>query len=227
VPLSRSAGVQTATVATLVSSGIAARATVQAAAAQVQTVAASGQPAALATAVQALSANVLGAISSPASAIRLVATLASFSPTGYTTSSVIGQGVATARAAVATLCRRAAVVTVARASSSYAPASSDDAVTVRTTVTALLDAEISAAGDSGDDQTFKALRALRQAVVADLNTRGAALPALKTFQLQASLPAAVLSLRLYRDASRADQIAGETGAPHPAFEPTTIRVLAR
>jgi prophage DNA circulation protein len=153
--------------------------------------------------------------------------LSTFYPTAYTTSSAVGAAIASTRTATASLCRRAAIASLARAASMYQPTSADDAVRVRNQVTALIDAEIAIAGDSGEDKSFAALRALRQAVVADLNTRGAALPSLKTFNLQASLPAAVLSLRFYRDPSRGDEIAGETGAPHPAFQPQTVQVLAR
>lgn len=153
--------------------------------------------------------------------------LSTFFPTAYTTSSVVGGAIASTRTATASLCRRAAIASLARAAAMYQPASADDAVKVRNQVTALIDAEIAIAGDSGEDKSFAALRALRQAVVADLNTRGAALPSMKTFSVQASLPAAVLSLRFYRDASRAGEITRETGAPHPAFQPQTVQVLAR
>ena len=37
---------------------------------------------------------------------------------------------------------------------------------------------------------------------------------------------AVIALRLYRDAGRADEIARETAAPHPLFQPVTFQALA-
>jgi prophage DNA circulation protein len=224
---SKTSASASATVASGVASGIGARANVRKVAASVSTAAASGRPADTASAVQALSAAVLAAMNNPADALRLMGKLANFKPSGYTTSSTVGAAIASTQTMVGNLCRRAAVASLARAASTYQPASSDAAVTVRNQVTAALDAEIAVTGDSGEDQSFAALRALRQAVVSDLNTRGAALPSLKTFRLQASLPSAVLSLRFYRDPSRADEIASETGAPHPAFQPQTVQVLAR
>jgi prophage DNA circulation protein len=216
-----------ATVASSVAAGIAARANVRKVAGGVSGAAATGRAADTAAAVQALSAAVLASMNNPADALRLTRKLAAFAPSGYTTSSTVGAAIASTQTMVGKLCRRAAVASLARAASTYQPASADDAVTVRNQVTALLDAEIAIAGDSGEDQSFAALRALRQSVVVDLNSRGAALPSLKTFSLQASLPAAVLSLRFYRDPSRADEIARETGAAHPAFQPQTVQVLAR
>jgi prophage DNA circulation protein len=118
------------------------------------------------------------------------------------------------------------VVSLANASSAYQPSSSNDAINVRNTVTGLLDNEIDIAGDSFEDATFTALRTLRQAVVTDLNTRGAALPSLKSFAFQAQLPAAVLALRIYRDPSRADQLVSEAAPAHPSFMPGTFQALS-
>ncbi len=221
------AAAQPPTIASLINAGSISRATVATAADTLAAAVAAGVPADMATSAQALSAAVLGATVDPADGLRLLASLGVFTPNAYTTSSVIGQAMATVQTSLGNLFRRAAIVSLARASSTYQPSSANDAIAVRNSVTALLDSEIEIAGDNGEDSTYGALRALRQSVVTDLNTRGAALPAIKTFSFQASLPAAALSLRLYRDASRADEIASETDAPHPAFQPFTIQVLAQ
>ena len=176
--------------------------------------------------VQALTSAVLASTVDPADGVRLMAAMVNFNPNVATTSSTIGQAQAQMQTAVGNLCRRAAVVTLATASSTYQPSSSNDAVAVRTLVTGLLDNEIEVAGDNGEDATFAALRALRQAVVQDLNTRGAQLPSMKTFAFGASLPASVLALRLYRNANRGTEIVSETNAPHPAFQPLSFLALA-
>ena len=223
----RPASGQPATISSLINSGSLARTNVAQASAAFDAAVAAGDSANTAIAAQALSDAVLAATVDPADGIRLIASLTVFSPSAYTTSSVVGQAQSVMQVALGNLCRRSAAITLAKSASTYQPSSADDAVSVRNTVTAILDNEIEIAGDNGEDGTFNALRALRQAVVADLNTRGAALPALRTFTFQASLPAAVLSLRLYRDSGRADEIASETNAPHPAFQPYTIQVLAQ
>jgi len=140
--------------------------------------------------------------------------------------SVIGTAMATMQDATGDALRRAAVVAAARAASTYQPASTDEAVSVRNTVTNLLDSEIDIAGDQAEDGAFIALRAVRQAVVSDLNTRGAALPSMRSVSTGAPLPAPVLAQRLYRDGMRSDELVSEANPPHPAFMPTTFRALA-
>ena len=218
---------KTATVATLVAQGSANLANITAAIAGLNAAAVSASPAAMATAAQAIPAAILAATVNPADAVRLLSHLANFKPDAFTTSSVIGQAMATTQTALGNLFRRSTVASLANASASYQPSSANDAMTVRNTVTGLLDGEIEIAGDNGEDATFGALRSLRQAVVTDLNTRGAALPPLKTVSFQASLPAAVLALRLYRDPSRAAELVSEANPPHPAFMPLSFAALGR
>ena len=102
----------------------------------------------------------------------------------------------------------------------------DEALTVRNTVVAFIDAEMLVAGDLGDDSTYTALRALRQAVVADLDERGASLAPLETYTLSDSLPSLVLANRLSQDASRSDELIGEADPIHPAFMPSSFRALS-
>jgi prophage DNA circulation protein len=93
-------------------------------------------------------------------------------------------------------------------------------------ITTALDAEIETAGDEADDATFNALRLLRQASVADLNGRGAALAPMKTFNFAASLPDVVIAQMIYRDPSRADQLTTQVNEIHPLFMPTSFQALA-
>jgi prophage DNA circulation protein len=124
------------------------------------------------------------------------------------------------------LFRRAAVVALATASSSYQPTSYNDAVTIRETVTGFIDNEITIAGDEGDDSTYGALRALRQAVVTDLVARGANLAQVTTFTFGAPLPALYLANRIYQDPTRSDQLVAQANPVHPAFMPASFQALA-
>ncbi|WP_309915830.1 hypothetical protein [Caballeronia sp. LZ033] len=133
---------------------------------------------------------------------------------------------AAAQAAATDLFRRSCISAVVQAAAQYQPTSSDDAAQMRDTVTGLIDAEIVIAGDQGEDATYSAMKSLRAAVVADLNARGGALAAIKTFQLPARLPALTLANRIYRDASRADELVEQASTVHPAFMPQSFKALS-
>jgi prophage DNA circulation protein len=176
--------------------------------------------AAYASAGQGLPAAILDAAPTPGDALRGLSTLAAFSPVSQASGLSL-----TMRGAAADLFRRAAVVAAARAGATYEPQSSDDAANVRSQVLGLLDAEITTAGNQGDDDVYTALRALRASVVKDLNARGAALPTLTTVQTHAPMPALALAQRLYRDPTRGDELVARAGAVHPAFMPTQFQAL--
>ncbi len=177
----------------------------------------------LSTLVEAMRAG----ITDPAQQVRVLLSLASFTFTD-TAGGVAGleAAIATIRGAMTAACRRAALVSLARASAAYQPISYDDAVTVRTLLATALDAEITIAGDAGDDPTYLALKTLRANVVRDLTVRGANLPAVVTVTFAQPLPSLVMAQMLYRDASRSDQIAAEAQAIHPAFCATSFQALA-
>lgn len=180
----------------------------------------------MANAAQALAASLLASCVNPADGVRLMASLASFVPNTVIPLSAQGTAMQTMQNATADLCRRAAVVAMARASINYQPSSYNDALTVRTQICDMLDDEILIAGDKGQDATFNALRALRVAVVQDLTARGADLASIKTFSFKACLPAPVLAMRLYADASRADELVTQANPVHPLFMPTSFQALA-
>lgn len=181
---------------------------------------------AYASAAQGVAASLLAAAPSPSDGIRLLTALADFYPSSPTTSSTIGSAMATMQAASGDLFRRAAIASVATAASKYQPTSSDDAAAVRDAVTSLIDAEIEVAGNQGEDSTYGALRTLRAAVVQDLNKRGAGLASIATFTFKANLPALVIAQRLYRDASRADELVTQANPAHPAFMPQAFKALS-
>lgn len=171
-------------------------------------------------AAQGLATAILNVASTPGDALRGLATMATFMPVG----AAAGDDLIVQRAC-ADLFRRAALSSMAVAGSRYAPATSDDAVAARDQVLAILDAEVTTAGDQFEDSVFEALETLRSQVVQDLNDRGAVLPHLVTVKVPASMPSLVLAQRLYRDAGRADELVARARPVHPAFMPTTFQAL--
>jgi prophage DNA circulation protein len=180
-----------------------------------------------AAAAQSLAGTVSATTTDPAAAMQSLSVLAAYSPSVSTTSSAIGSAMATVQSATGALLRRSALASLAVAASAYQPTSSDDAVSVRQALTSLIDGEILTAGDAGDDNSYTALRTLRQAVVSDLDTRGAQLAAMSTFSLAAPLPALVVANRIYRDASRSDELVTQANPIHPAFMPTVFTALTK
>ncbi|MBC9208877.1 hypothetical protein IBL26_18670 [Roseomonas aerophila] len=177
-------------------------------------------------AVQALAAAVAATADDPADRIRLLAALARYRPDETTGEGTIGDAMATMQHAVAALCRRAALVEMARAVAASTPPSYDEAVALRDLVCGLLDAEILDAGGR-DDAAVMALRALKTAVAADLTARAADLAALRDVVTGAPLPALVHVYRLYRDLGRGDELAAYAGTDDPIFLPPTFRALGR
>lgn len=177
---------------------------------------------------QAQSANaaVLAAVPTPAEAIQTMKNMATFTPTDPVPASIIGTAMNSMQGAVGDLMRRAAVVSMARASASYQPTSRSDASSIMATISSSLDAEILIAGDQGQDATYSGLRALRAAVVQDLTTRGAQIPSMMTISMNASMPALVLAQRLYRNYARAGELVMEGNPIHPAFMPRSFDVLS-
>ena len=172
---------------------------------------------ALADGVLAVAEALRAACTDPADAIRLLSQLAAPAPAPATTP---------AQDAVAALCRRAALISLARACAACQPTSSDDALAIRTAVAALFDAEIEIVADAGQGALYGQLRALRTAVVLDLNTRGTLLPQLRTVTSAVPMPSLVVAYGLYGDATRAAALAARSGAPHPGFLPLSFQALS-
>lgn len=176
--------------------------------------------------VQALASALVSACADPADAVRLAAELADFMPNAATPVSLVGVAMAQIQIAVGAVCRRSAVIALARASTLYEPASYDDAVATRQIVCALLDVEITIAGDTGADASYQALRLLRGAVVADFTARGAALAQIKVFNMPRPMPALALSHRIYNDTDRSDELVIHANPRHPLFMPLQFKALA-
>jgi prophage DNA circulation protein len=180
-----------------------------------------------AAAAQSLAATLLASTTDPADAVRMLSVLAAFSSTASVPASSVGVAMTTMQVGCGDLFRRAAVVALCRASTSYEPSSFDDAMALRTRMAALLDAEILIAGDQGADATFDAFRALRTAVVRDLTRRGANLAQLVTVSSPRAVPATVIAQRVYRDSTRADELVIEADPRHPAFMPVSFKALSK
>jgi prophage DNA circulation protein len=180
----------------------------------------------LVAAVQALAGSVAATADDPAERIRLLAALARYRPDEVTGEGAIGEAMATMQGAVAALCRRAALVEMARAVADCTPPSYDEAVTLRDLVCGLLEAEILDAGGT-DDAAVMALRALKTAVATDLTTRAADLAALQDVTTAAPLPALVQAYRLYQDLDRSDQLAAYADAEDPLYLKAVFRALGR
>ena len=183
-------------------------------------------PMLLAGNLQDVAIAMLTAITDPADAVRIftqlqnfvLATLPSTSPLGMAEQQVINH--------MADICRRVAVIALAQAAANYQPSSQNDALTLQNTVCGLLDDEINIAGDQGEDQTFLNLKGLRDAVAQDLITRGAALPSIQKYSMNAAQPALALSYQYYDDITRTDELIGFANPIHPAFMPTQFQALS-
>ena len=177
-------------------------------------------------ALQALAAAVVNASADPADALRLAVDLAQPTQEDGGLAAPSGSNMARMRGAVADGCRRSAVIALARAAARYQPASHDDALQVRALVCSVLDAEITAAGDQGEDATFNALRKLRASVITDLTQRGADLAPIATFVSADTLPSLVLAQRHYGDAGRETEMVTQVNPRHPLFMPVQFKALA-
>jgi prophage DNA circulation protein len=128
--------------------------------------------------------------------------------------------------AAAIVIRRAAAISLARAAATYTPSSYQDAVRVRDLVGNALEAVIDEAGDLFDDRSYEALTALRVAVIEDLKARGGDLAQIVNRGFGGLQPALVLAYRLYRDATRADEVLARNDCAHPGFLPAQLELLA-
>jgi len=189
-------------------------------------VSAAGDAATLAAAVLATSEALRALVADPALQVQLLAQLAAYEPAPFASSAPIGAAIATAETAAGTLCRRAALVSIALACAAYSPTSSNEAEALRQQVAALFADEILIAADGRDAATFQAVRKLRTQVLQDLASRASQLPALVSVTRNEPLPAPVLGQQLYADGSRAPDLIRRANPIHPAFMPVTFEALA-
>lgn len=117
---------------------------------------------------------------------------------------------------MARLVRTTAVAEAARAASTLAFDSYEDAASLRDDITDAMDELLLAIAD---DDAFDTLRALRAAAVADITARGADLTRLSRHTPLGTLPVLVLAQQLYADATQADDVLARNArlVPHPLF----------
>lgn len=224
---SNSTAPASATASDLLSAATAARAAVVTAGTAFEAAAADpSDSSALGSAAAALAAAVVAVAADPSDAIRLISNMAAYFPAAVTTPGQIGSAMSTMQVALAALLRRTALVQLATTLTTYQPSSQQDAAAQISAAVDLFDGEITIAGDAGDDETFQALIAMKQAVVADLTARGAAVAAIATFQFNASLPSLTLANRLYGGATREQQLVQQVAPVHPTFMPLTFQALS-
>jgi len=167
------------------------------------------------------------ATTDPADAIRLLLPLCTIEPVETFGSGPLAHTILQWRTALASNLHCAALAALATASAAYQPVSYQDALSLRSTVCAAIDAEATIAADAGDDATYQALRALRAAVALDLSMRGANLPVLVEVTTQVSMPSLVEAFALYQDTSREPALVASADPPHPLFLPLSFPALSR
>ncbi len=181
----------------------------------------------LVASVQAAMEALRACCNDPADAVRLLSTLAATPPPATPTSSApLAAAVGTLQTAMAAMFRRATLTSLARACASYQPTSYDDALSLRSAVIDLFDAEILITADAELDGSYNALRTLRASVAADLIARGSLLARLTTITTLQPTPSLTLAYRLYGDATRADDLAARADCAAPGFLPISFQALS-
>lgn len=119
------------------------------------------------------------------------------------------------QAAITQLVQRAALIEQARASSRVSYPSYPDAISTRDQIAEQLDAVM----ETADDALYVSLSALRTAVIADIQARGADLARIIRVTPAETLPALVLAHQLYGDATQDGQLISRNRIRHPGFVP--------
>jgi prophage DNA circulation protein len=138
----------------------------------------------------------------------------------------IGTEVSSLAARTAALIRKAALINLASATALYTPTSSNDAISLRNSVSALFDGELALLGSWFQDADYAALSTLRMSVVNDLNTRASVLNPIIQVNYNQNLPSLVIAYQLYQDASRSDELIARNNPVDPGFMPLMVEALA-
>lgn len=139
------------------------------------------------------------------------------------------RAVAAAAAIVPALVRVAALATTAEAAVRRDYVDRASAVAVRSRLAESFAAEIDRLSvlSPVPRQMVEALVGLRDATVTALTRRATTLAPVVTITAPREAPALVWAWRLYRDPTRAREIAARNGVSHPGYIPTTFEALAR
>lgn len=155
--------------------------------------------------------------------LRSLEALAQAQDEGYQQSSADRAVADSINALILVLCSAA----MAAAATESTPSSQDDAVDITDRVSRQLDVALLRAGDRGDDDIYHALLQLRESFISTMSVSSQGLADLIDYQTPSPLPALTLANRLYQDAGRADELINSSSTPHPAFMPTSMRVLRK
>ena len=178
----------------------------------------------------ALTEAVRTACANPADAVRLLLELCAFQvkiTTGGVANDPIGAQLYLLSARAATWLRLKAASSLIRATADYQPTSQQDAQSISTQVSDVLDALALFCADVFDDKTASALYSARAAIVEDLQARGASLASVTRVSFGRPLPALVIAYRLYGDATRWDDVLARNPVPHAGFLPLELEVLSK
>lgn len=121
------------------------------------------------------------------------------------------------QAALASLVRRSASIEAARAAGAIDFTSDREAAGVRDELVTLIDSELEAASEAGDDDAFRELRQLLAVSSQSIKAKGATAARVITVKPSSTEPAEVLAYRLYADATRAGEIVDRNQVAHPLF----------
>lgn len=147
--------------------------------------------------------------------------LAASTSTEYQRSESSQQLAGTINTLIIVLCTGA----MTNAAADYNPTSRNEAEDITQRVAAQMDTALLLAGDRGDDDLYSALMGVRTAFLNAMAQISSGLSELMQINTAAPVPALVLANRLYQNASRANELIQEASVPHPAFMPTTMKVL--
>lgn len=142
---------------------------------------------------------------------------------------VRGRAAAAAALLLPALARVAALATVAEAAVRRVYVDRPSAVAARAALAEAVAAEVDRLSSLTPQPfaTISRLVVLRDAAVAALTRRATTLAPVVTIAAPTALPALVWAWRLYRDPTRAPEIAARNRLSHPGFVPTRFEALAR
>lgn len=155
-------------------------------------------------------------LSSPTEAVRMLIELSSFRlPTS-----------SDAEASSLLAIRTSIIASLGFAISEIQPVSSNEANAMLDIVIPIFDEIILDVSDAGLRGVASELRTMKTNVVSFLERLVLTKPELIDIKYNTSLPAAVIAYKLYRDATRADELVVENKPINPLFMPHTLRALS-
>ena len=213
----------TATVSTVLADLTTSRVAMETAIAELE---AGGTASALSSAVLNVAELVRTSLADPGAQLAALLSLATFTAASITTLAPIGDAIATARSATASMCQQMALASIALACMDWNPTSSEQAEALRKMVASQMDAAATIAADAGYTEIWQALRDLRSALTTFLAQQASQLPDQITVTRNGPVPSLALAQQLYADGSRSDDLIGRANPIHPAFMPTCFQALS-